>query len=73
MNEYYLTDKGQKYWERLRDYSDYRGSLSSRGEDWVNLHIAKNFPETLEEHISLNPHLKESFRRLFEAGYIDKE
>ncbi len=68
MSEYYLTDSGERYmYSVLQEHPDRPG----KHYDYMTLMVAKYEPENLEA-LAENSDYKKSFRRLFEAGYIEK-
>ncbi len=73
MDSFYLTDKGTRYLERLRDED-----LIRRGKDTIQVEdtvVLYNI-ETVDQEVFKvldKDWSRPVVRRLFEAGYIDKE
>ncbi len=67
MSEYYLTDEGEKYM-----YSVLQSDKIDKNIDYMTLIILKHEPESIEGVVSNSDLYKSSFRRLFEAGYIEE-
>ncbi len=67
MPKYYLTDRGEKYM-----YSVLQSDKIDKNIDYMTLLILKHEPESIEDLITNSDLYKSSFRRLFEAGYIEE-
>ena len=78
MPKFIITDKGDKYLERLGESSlSAEGPLTEESKqmkearDFIVLHIAQEDLLVSEDPINQSKTFRPVIRRLFEAGYID--
>ncbi len=72
MSEYYVTDKGYRYLEELRDLGESVFDSSTKIYDYSTIIVVdKGTSDEISYIVDKYPESKQAFRRLFEAGYIE--